>query len=149
MTLFEFVIGAVCAREKWVEKARKIKDTIPPGVRMVVSYIMIIGMLIGHTLIIPSLFVAPFTGFIIISIFSLWRKPQWVQKVFLYLGKHSTNIWLIHMFFYLYIFKNFVYIGNYPIIILGIMLGVTIGCSEVIQWILRRCMVRSNRFRSV
>ena len=142
MTLFEFMIGAICAKEKWIEKARRVVEKVPVLVRVVVSCVLIAGMLIGHTLILPSLFVAPFTGLVIIFIFSLWQKPLWMQQIFLCLGKHSTNIWLIHMFFYLYIFKDFVFVGRYPIVILLLMLAVTIGCSEVIQRILKSWVVR-------
>ena len=117
MTLFECVIGAVCAKDKWIEKARTISEKVPGWIRITVSCILMVGMLIGHTWIVPSLFVAPFTGLIIIFIFSLWRKPQWVQSIFLCLGRHSTNIWLIHMFFYMIYFKKLVFIPKYPVFI--------------------------------
>lgn len=47
MTLFEFVIGIVCAKEKWVEKTRELNEVIPSGVRVIVSCILILGMLIS------------------------------------------------------------------------------------------------------
>ena len=82
---------------------------------MILSSGLLIGILIGHTLVIPSLFVAPFTGGIIIGVFSIWEKPEWIKNVFLFLGKQSTNIWLIHMFFYQYIFVNLVFVGQWII----------------------------------
>ncbi|MGL5904827.1 MAG: hypothetical protein ACRCZO_19235 [Cetobacterium sp.] len=33
------------------------------------------------------------------------------------MGKHSTNLWLIHMFFYMIYFKKLVYLPKYPILI--------------------------------
>ena len=66
-------------------------------------------MLLFHTLVIRSLFIAPVTGMTIVFLFTLWRKPVWVERMFMILGRHSTNIWLIHMFFYLCIFKNLVF----------------------------------------
>ena len=93
-------------------------------------------MLIGHTLVIPSLFIAPFTGLVIIFIFSTIEKPKWVKNGFTFLGYHSTNIWLIHMFFYRYIFVNFVFIGKYPLVILGIMLVITLICSILLNKIM-------------
>lgn len=98
---------------------------------------LLVGILIGHTLIVPSLFVAPFTGILIIILFLTWNKPKCVEAFFMLIGKHSTNIWLIHMFFYLYIFKNLVYVGRYPVIILGLMLGICIACSSIINGILQ------------
>ena len=53
------------------------------------------------------------------------------------MGKHSTNIWLIHMFFYLYLFKDFVYVAKYPLAILALMLVICIGCSYIINMLLK------------
>ena len=71
-------------------------------VRIVAACVFIAGMLIGHTLIIPSLFVAPFTGLVIIFIFSLWQKPQWIQKIFLF-GK-AFNEYLANTYVLLFIY---------------------------------------------
>lgn len=32
-------------------------------------------------------------------LFNIWHKSESIKKIYLYLGKHSTNIWLSHMFF--------------------------------------------------
>lgn len=37
-------------------------------------------MLLGHTLLVQSLFVAPVTGLLIIFIFSLWEKSEWIKE---------------------------------------------------------------------
>lgn len=105
---------------------------------MILSSGLLIGILIGHTLVIPSLFVAPFTGGIIIGVFSIWEKPEWIKNVFLFLGKQSTNIWLIHMFFYQYIFVNLVFVGQYPLIILTIMMCLAIICSMGINYVMKK-----------
>lgn len=42
----------------------------------------IIGLLIGNTLIVPSLFIAPFTGGIVILIFSIWEKTELIKNTF-------------------------------------------------------------------
>ena len=39
-------------------------------------------------------------------LFNLFKKPKSINKAFMFLGKHSTNMWLTHMFFYLYIFTK-------------------------------------------
>lgn len=41
------------------------------------------------------------------------------------------------MFFYLYVFKDFVYVGRYPLVILTLMLMICIGSSYVINILLR------------
>ena len=139
MTYFEFLIGAMVCKNAWLEKIKYcITDKMKKWQKITVAFAIIIGLLIGHTLIFPSLFIAPFTGGIVILIFSIWEKTELIKNTFLFLGKHSTNIWLIHMFFYHDIFVNFVYIGRYPVIILALMLCITILCSTCINYIIKK-----------
>ena len=136
MTFFEFIIGYLCYRESWILKLRKWKDKKSPVVCSVLGIVLIVGMLLFHTLVIRSLFIAPVTGMTIILLFTLWRKPVWVERMFMILGRHSTNIWLIHMFFYLCIFKNLVFKAKYPLLILAFMFGITIVVSTGINFVL-------------
>ena len=60
-------------------------------------------------------------GFVSVAsflIFNLLKKSNLVQKVFLFLGKHSTNMWLTHMFFYAIMFKELLVSVKYPLFIL-------------------------------
>lgn len=137
MTLAEFCIGVFFLKGNWLEILSRIIQRIPYWERILGSIVIWCGMLIGHTLIVPSLFVAPITGLIIIVLFTLWEKPKFIESIFLLMGKHSTNIWLIHMFFYLYLFKGLVYVVRYPLAILALMLVICIGCSYVINMLLQ------------
>lgn len=136
MTFFEFIIGYLCYRESWILKLRKWKDKKSPVVCSALGIILVVGMLLFHTLVIRSLFIAPVTGMTIVFLFTLWRKPVWVERMFMILGRHSTNIWLIHMFFYLCIFKNLVFKAKYPLLILAFMFGITIVVSTGINFVL-------------
>lgn len=139
MTFFEFIIGMLACKGMWIEKIKcYITKRMCIWKRVILSFGLLIGILIGHTLVIPSLFVAPFTGGIIIGVFSIWEKPEWIKNVFLFLGKPSTNIWLIHMFFYQYIFVNLVFVGQYPLIILTIMMCLAIICSMGINYVMKK-----------
>lgn len=137
MTLAEFCIGVFFLKGNWLELLSRIIKRIPCWVRSVGSFVIWCGLLIGHTLIVPSLFVAPITRMIIIVLFILWEKPKLIESFFLLMGRHSTNIWLIHMFFYLYLFKGLVYVVRYPLAILVLMLVICIGCSYVINMLLQ------------
>ena len=136
MTLFEFCIGIYFLKYNWMEKINKLIGKLKKWQRIFIGIVLLVGILIGHTLIVPSLFVAPFTGILIIVLFLTWNKSKCAEAFFMLIGKHSTNIWLIHMFFYLYIFKNLVYVGRYPVIILGLMLGICIACSYLLNMVL-------------
>ena len=137
MTLAEFCIGIFFLKGNWLELLSRIIKRIPRWGRIVGSIVIWCGMLIGHTLIVPSLFIAPITGLVIIVLFTLWEKSKFIESFFLLMGRHSTNTWLIHMFFYLYVFKDFVYVGRYPLVILTLMLMICIGSSYVINILLR------------
>lgn len=77
----------------------------------------------------------PFYAAFIFSLFNSGRISEKVQKCFLFLGKHSTNIWLIHMFFYLCMFPGLVFSVKYPLFILLYLLGICIVISYAINFI--------------
>lgn len=133
MTLFEYLLGAECCKLKVFTKIHKIWIKVPKVARCILAIIMIIAMLYARTSLVPSLFVAPITGLAIITLFHFWEKPKFVKKIFLTLGKHSTNLWLTHMFFYSVMFVNLVYIAKYPLLIFAFMLAITLSISFVLQ----------------
>lgn len=65
-------------------------------------------------------------------LFNLWEKGKIAEKIWLFLGKHSTNIWLTHMFFYLYIFIGAIQRLQYPVLMFGGMIAVCVAVSVVI-----------------
>ncbi|MBQ8228317.1 MAG: acyltransferase [Clostridia bacterium] len=136
MTLFEYEVGAVFYRHSFFTKLGQIKAYIDKKSSLIVpilSLIIFLSMLLGHTLIIRSLIIAPATGCIIIIIFKINHKPEFVQKILLFIGKHSTNIWLTHMFFYLCVFKDLVYCAKYPLMIFLLMLVICLAVSVPIN----------------
>ena len=92
-------------------------------------------MLYARTKIIASLFVAPATGAVIMALFVLWEKHKWVQKAFLFVENHSTNIWLTHMFFYQVLFRGLAYRAKYPVLIFSLMMAITISVSLLLKQI--------------
>ena len=94
-----------------------------------ISLILIICMLYGHTKIVTSLFIAPVTGFVVMVLFHFWNKPQIIQKFFMFIGEHSTNIWLTHMFFYSILFEGLAYKAQYPLLIYVFLLAITVVVS--------------------
>lgn len=83
MTYFEFLIGAMVCKNAWLEKIKYcITDKMKKWQKITVAFVIIIGLLIGHTLIVPSLFIAPFTGGIVILIFSIWEKTELIKNTF-------------------------------------------------------------------
>lgn len=53
---------------------------------------------------------------------ALFRNLKYINSIFIYLGKHSMNIYLIHTFIYGLYFHNFIYSLKYPVIIFSVLL---------------------------
>lgn len=144
MTLFEYLIGAECSNYQLFSKIHAKRIHISNKICGVVEGLVLIGILYGHTKIIPNVFIAPITGFVIIIIFHFVRKPNVIKQFFLFIGSHSTNIWLTHMFFYSVLFEDLVYIAKYPLFIFVFMLGIVISVSIILKTILKsiQCVIR-------
>lgn len=86
---------------------------------------------------VQTLFVAPFTAIaVLVSLFCADR-PQWMDKILVFLGRRSTDIWLCHMFYYFTLFDCMVFQAKYPILIAAIMFGICIATSYLIDAIYR------------
>ena len=136
-TFFEYMIGVICCKEQFFEKCEKRLAGIKPVWVGIASTVVFIAMLLGHTVVIRSLVIAPITGFIIICILKFCRKPKFIEKTLIYFGNHSTNIWFTHMFFYLVLFKGLVYIAKYPIPIYLFMIAICLVTSYTINLIFK------------
>lgn len=84
---------------------------------------------------VQSLIIAPITGIVTLTSFHLWNKPVWIKKIFLFFGRHSTNIWLTHMFFYLILFTRLVYVFREPVAVYLFLLAICIFVSYGIDGI--------------
>ena len=145
MTLFEYLLGALALKYQVFTRIYKIWEKIPKAARCLLAAVLMLGMLYGRTKVVPSLFVAPVTGFVVMTLFHFWNKPEVVKKAFLLVGRHSTNIWLTHMFFYSVMFKNLVYIVKYPLLVFAFMLAITIPLSMLLQLVERPIQKRIAR----
>lgn len=135
MTFFEYLLGCVVFKRKLFTKLFHVWARAPFVLRLIGSIIIFLFLLLGRTLIVPNIFAAPFSGFIIISLFVLIKKSKWLENFLLFVGDHSTNIWLTHMFFCSVLFTNFVYLAKYPIFIFLLTLLITITISILIKLI--------------
>lgn len=135
MTLFEYLIGAVCYKVRFVTWLRKCWARISKGLQWSIAVFLVLAMLYARTKIVASLFVAPVTGAVLMALFVLWDKPKCIEQMFNWGGKHSTNIWLTHMFFYMLPFKNLAYAAKYPVFIFAFMMAITTGISVLLQCI--------------
>jgi hypothetical protein len=115
-----------------------------PVLRRMVVFGLPTAAFLGHC-VVQTAFVAPFTAVAVLIGLFLAKLPLWAEKCFLLLGKHSTNIWLVHMFFYLYLFKDFVFFAKYPILVLALMLVVCFAASVAINRIYQPVLVHLDQ----
>ena len=94
-----------------------------------VIIILFIGFYVIHKAVLAS-----FNAVAVFLIFNLWKKDSVIERAMLFLGKHSTNIWLTHMFFYLFLFPGLVQRLKLPILMLSGLLALSLISSMVINY---------------
>lgn len=129
MTAPEYIIGVFFYKYKIFSKSDELIYKL--GKWKYVTGIMIFGvLLLGRTLIVRSLFVAPVSGSILIILHHWFCKES---RFLHWIGTHSTNMWLTHMFFYSVLFVNFIFIFKYPILIFIAMVAITVLTSALLK----------------
>ena len=93
-------------------------------------------MIVTHGMI-QSLFVAFITATVTIILLCICPLPVWLTNLLCYFGEHSTNIWLIHMFFYGRLFHGIVFCLKYPIPVFLLLIVLSLASSYVIKWLSR------------
>lgn len=133
---FFYVVGMLFAKEKIISRTKQWLDRVAGKKQNVYLLAAVIVVTLGLCVIEISASMYFFAIFYFIC-FHVWKKSDRTKKFFLFFGKHSTNIWLVHMFFYLFIFKDLVFVVKYPVFILAFMLGLTLACSYIIDFIMK------------
>ncbi|MFN3021594.1 acyltransferase family protein [Chryseobacterium sp. TY3] len=131
-TLFQFMLGAFALEFRWHEKiTQKLKGIQYPNA---LGLLGIIGLIVLHGLV-PNFVIAPFTGLAFIFTFLQLKLPVRGLKVLDFFTPHATNIWLIHMFFYMIYFSEFIYSFQYPIVIYLVLVVLCLGSSYIVNFI--------------
>lgn len=67
---------------------------------------------------------------------ALLKINELFRRILLFIGKHSTNIWLVHMQFYMIFMKDFVFMTDTVLGCFVIVMALSIISSYVIKYIL-------------
>lgn len=132
-SLFPYIIGMIVRRYHLITILRTKLSTIKSSVKDLVLCMTVIVLFLLHC-IFQTLSIAPLTGLGTLICFYLWNKTKPVKKFFEFFGKHSTNIWLTHMFFYMVLFPGLVFKAKFPVIIYLTMLLLCVGVSYIINY---------------
>lgn len=115
-TLFQFLLGAFALKFNWHQKASVLFMKFK--YRNAIAILGIILLMILHGLV-PNFIIVPFTALGFIFLFLQLNLGRILDKGLDYFNPHSTNLWLVHMFFYLIYFKEIIYAPQYPVFIFG------------------------------
>lgn len=140
---FCYLIGMVCRKYELIGRLREY--LVPrTALRRSIVFGLPVCAFLGHC-IIQSVFVSPFTAMAAMTGLFLANHPRRIERGLLLLGKHSTNIWLVHMFFYENLFPGLVFLAKYPVLILALMLSLCFAASAVIDLLHRQILRMLDR----
>lgn len=131
-TLFQFMLGAFALKYQWNQYASEIFNSI--RFKNILAPILIVGLVVFHGFV-PNFIVAPFTGLAFIFLFLQIKLPNFATQILDYFTPHATNIWLIHMFFYMIFFPDFVYGFQYVPVIFLVLIMMCLASSYIINFI--------------
>lgn len=131
---FPYAIGMLFCKKQVISLLRQRLTAINVRNIYIFTVLVFTGMIVVHGMV-QSLFVAVITATVTIILLCVCPLPKRLTSLLCYLGEHSTNIWLVHMFFYAVLFKGFVFCAKYPIPVFLLLLLSSLASSYVIKWI--------------
>lgn len=128
--MFNFLTGAVFARERWFEK---IRDGVAERLSIRRSLIAVACVLV----VVECVFRYNFAYAIgLIVCFQLMPIPSIIKWLLALLGKHSMNIWMIHTWLCYYLFPGFIYSFKNPILIFLVLTTTSFMVSVMVNFII-------------
>lgn len=138
-TLFQFMLGAMALRYDWNGYISRFFSKTRYN-NLLAGMLVIFGI-VFHALV-PNFIIAPFTGLLFIFSFVQFNIGKWGTAILDFLAVHATNIWLVHMFFYLIFFPKLIYAFKYPLVIFAVLVGLCLASSYIIQFIEKQILKR-------
>jgi len=150
MWLFSFTFGIFIAKYNLFSKLNDdFNKNIVERVVKFGLYVLFISALIYQRMygaVINGMLIDGILAFFVIAFgYEFISKIKSINKVGLFLGKHSFNIFLFHSFIYLRYFKNFIYSFDEPILIFSVLMGISIILSILIEELKK--LIRFNEFQ--
>ncbi|MDE5987100.1 MAG: hypothetical protein K2H16_07490 [Prevotella sp.] len=79
----------------------------------------------------------PWFAIAFIMLYAVSPHPRWVEKTATFFGRHSTNMWLTHNFFFFHIFGYAIYRLEYPLLIYAALILLSLLSSAAVRLLLR------------
>lgn len=135
MSYAELMVGSYFYQYRIMDKIAAVWKRIGPSIIRVPLLLIIVFITVVFRRYVPTLFIAPVSGLIfMVSYLLVNRKRELrVSEFFSFMGIHSTNIWLTHMFFYQNQYGGLIYKLKYPVLMLPGLIIVCLIASLVIM----------------
>lgn len=127
---FSFAVGSVMCR---IAQVRNIKNkylSLHPSIALLILLSIIAVRCTFTTSAIDGFYVFAF-----IWLFLHIPLYKYVKALLITMGKHSMPMWLTHSFFCYYLFKDFTYGFEYPLIIYAMLVTISYFISFPIMWL--------------
>lgn len=129
-----FAVGMICAKTGVLDQIKSQIHQKKPST-IAGSVVLFLGSAYASWNY-PLLFDSAFAFAIICVLLTALRfLPSSAVKLFRFLGKHSSNIFMTHTFFFYYFWTDFIYAPRYPILILLLLLMVCLLWSIVLEFV--------------
>lgn len=128
---FSFVIGMILAKENMLDRSKllsKIRNN------PVLPWIFLIIVIVVRAILRHMIF-APFSAVALIILFGTYNWGKLGEKILLFFGKHSTNMWLTHMQFYMIFTPTLVFCWRNVFVIMLTLVALSLAASYVVDWV--------------
>lgn len=110
---FNFILGAMCARMNVFEQ---LKSKVSQNVFLSKHLVPITILTLLTLVVIQCIFKYNyFYAFLFITCVVICPRPMWLDRILMEFGNKSTGMWMIHSWWFRYIFHDFIYSFKYPI----------------------------------
>lgn len=130
-TLFQFMLGAFALKYSWNSRVSACTQSLP--YKSIIMGGGIVLLIVFHA-IVPNFVVAPFTGLCFIFLFLQLNLGSVCRRILHFFVPHATTMWLVHMFFYMIYFKDFVYSFHYVPLIYLVVVFLCVVSSLIVNY---------------
>lgn len=129
-SLLPFIVGAVSLQKKWHSHFSTYFGRLRN--KSIIAILCIIILFVIHGFI-PNFVIAPFLAIPFIFLWNQITLCKYLVSFFLWLSNHATNLWLVHMFFFMIYFESYIYAPKYPFLVFVNLLFWSIAASYFIN----------------
>lgn len=129
---FSFIVGGLFSYTNIFDK--KLMTIVNNNI---FAFLLFMCVVLIRGIILRSMIFAPFSAILFIILFCCNNnKFMIIEKILLYFGKHSTNMWLTHMQYYMIFASSIVFMSRNVFIIFGTLIILSLVSSYFVEYIL-------------